>query len=736
MKKREQSVFFQTLELNFIIVCVIVICLVLMSFGIRSVLQAKEEENCRRMLEEGMDHMTVSLQAVRDDIMMLRDSVQQSKPYGLRKYDAVNLLRAKSQLVSIINSNRLIRDIALVYEDRDMVITGNSIYYSIDDFLNIYSFEGMDTSAFYHYLDEDHSLANMRFFSCSAMDHWDWKNAAGTAFGYAIPLDTERFTTSRGVAYVFVDLDRLLDIFISDMVRPYASFYLYNHRETTEEAEPLLFFSGDKDDSAHFDATLVNSTATLRAEIRISNEYLDAQMKTTNLYLVWTLVMTVLAGVGTALWASHRQYQPMKQAIRRLQDRGLLSSRRKNEYTALMHSVESLLEEKESISRELSGYQVSLHQNLLDRLFSNNLLSFDMEESLRMELVDFPKQALIYCGRIFIPSADTNQTMEMTLMMVLEYLKRKLPPSAVLHSTDTLTFGLIYPCEGTVEEAETPLKEVLSEISQAFAARIVLISGGRCESMNQIGSCFERAQAVSLEGIRPLAADRLIIHPGDMSDREQGLRLRMLQEMHQFMISGDADQAIDAMKRFYGCPADSLLINLNERYSMLRAYIMMAAREIAPDAAGPEMTAQRCGRTLDEQTAALADGIRQVCGHVAERQASLQGDQCAAYTEYLKEHFMDPEMCATSLADEFRVSEKYLFGLFKKNTGYSPTSYLHHIRMEEAVRLLLSSDDTVQEISVRVGFANFGTFYKAFKREYGTAPGRYREMHQAQGGAD
>ena len=145
------------------------------------------------------------------------------------------------------------------------------------------------------------------------------------------------------------------------------------------------------------------------------------------------------------------------------------------------------------------------------------------------------------------------------------------------------------------------------------------------------------------------------------------------------------------------------------------------------------MDTQRCGKTLDEQTAALADGIRQVCSCVTERQIALQDDRCTVYVNYLKERFMDPELCITSMANEFRVSEKYLFGLFKKNTGYSPTSYLHHLRMEEAVRLLKESSDTVQGISIKVGFANFGTFFKAFKREYGIAPGRYREMYQAQG---
>ena len=44
----------------------------------------------------------------------------------------------------------------------------------------------------------------------------------------------------------------------------------------------------------------------------------------------------------------------------------------------------------------------------------------------------------------------------------------------------------------------------------------------------------------------------------------------------------------------------------------------------------------------------------------------------------------------------------------------------------KAAQLLRETDDTVQNISVQVGFANFGTFYKAFKREFGVAPGKFR----------
>ena len=47
--------------------------------------------------------------------------------------------------------------------------------------------------------------------------------------------------------------------------------------------------------------------------------------------------------------------------------------------------------------------------------------------------------------------------------------------------------------------------------------------------------------------------------------------------------------------------------------------------------------------------------------------------------------------------------------------------------MKRAAELLCEEKLTVQQICEAVGIPNLGTFQKAFKREYGIAPSRYRE---------
>lgn len=73
---------------------------------------------------------------------------------------------------------------------------------------------------------------------------------------------------------------------------------------------------------------------------------------------------------------------------------------------------------------------------------------------------------------------------------------------------------------------------------------------------------------------------------------------------------------------------------------------------------------------------------------------------------------------------------------FTTLAGMPPLTYLTWWRMTAAGRLLLSGDAPLSAVAQQVGYVSEFAFAKAFKREYGIAPGRYRRAHGAdRGGA-
>lgn len=65
---------------------------------------------------------------------------------------------------------------------------------------------------------------------------------------------------------------------------------------------------------------------------------------------------------------------------------------------------------------------------------------------------------------------------------------------------------------------------------------------------------------------------------------------------------------------------------------------------------------------------------------------------------------------------------------FKRLTGYSPTDYLLHKRLEHARQMLSTSPSSLKYIAEVCGFCDTSHFIAMFSKCYGTPPGKYRQQ--------
>lgn len=59
-------------------------------------------------------------------------------------------------------------------------------------------------------------------------------------------------------------------------------------------------------------------------------------------------------------------------------------------------------------------------------------------------------------------------------------------------------------------------------------------------------------------------------------------------------------------------------------------------------------------------------------------------------------------------------------------TGNSPMAWLYAARIERAKHLLMSTGQSVAEVSECVGFRDVSHFSRMFRKQVGVSPGRYR----------
>lgn len=79
-----------------------------------------------------------------------------------------------------------------------------------------------------------------------------------------------------------------------------------------------------------------------------------------------------------------------------------------------------------------------------------------------------------------------------------------------------------------------------------------------------------------------------------------------------------------------------------------------------------------------------------------------------------------------AIAEHVHFSPYHLQRLFKDVVGETPHEYLTRQRLDCARKLLETTDLSVTEICLRVGFSSLGSFSALFRRHCGHPPTRYR----------
>ena len=86
---------------------------------------------------------------------------------------------------------------------------------------------------------------------------------------------------------------------------------------------------------------------------------------------------------------------------------------------------------------------------------------------------------------------------------------------------------------------------------------------------------------------------------------------------------------------------------------------------------------------------------------------------------------MYQKISVEQLAQDLNVSRSYLSHQFKRETGWSLTDFIAQQKIDEAVRLMQTTNMTLAEIAYQLAFSSQSYFHATFKKITGVNPGKY-----------
>jgi AraC-like DNA-binding protein len=152
-------------------------------------------------------------------------------------------------------------------------------------------------------------------------------------------------------------------------------------------------------------------------------------------------------------------------------------------------------------------------------------------------------------------------------------------------------------------------------------------------------------------------------------------------------------------------------------------------RELSPLVAGAcvELT-ESIGMSWEALSLTLAARVVQVAGGLSRGSTKLPRGSEARVTRVVRAIERQPDATLTieGLARAAGLSPYHFLRTFERVTGVTPHQYVLRTRLRDAAMRLTAGNTPIVEVALDCGFGDLSNFNRAFRREFGLSPSRYR----------
>jgi len=127
----------------------------------------------------------------------------------------------------------------------------------------------------------------------------------------------------------------------------------------------------------------------------------------------------------------------------------------------------------------------------------------------------------------------------------------------------------------------------------------------------------------------------------------------------------------------------------------------------------------------NEMIVAMSQYFEKILDEIASIVSLNESSEINKVKSYIQEHYNEIIKLET-LADLVYMNPNYFSGYFKKHVGVKFKEYLTNIRINEAEKIMMSTDKKIYEIAEAVGFSDYRHFSEVFKKIKGKSPSDYK----------
>lgn len=164
----------------------------------------------------------------------------------------------------------------------------------------------------------------------------------------------------------------------------------------------------------------------------------------------------------------------------------------------------------------------------------------------------------------------------------------------------------------------------------------------------------------------------------------------------------------------------------NAHYGLMDNSVCYLAMALRADFAAGSPYGRLHGQTLALALLSRIFDITNASGSSKTEQGCLDANRLRRVTEYIKAH-LHKNLSLDEIADVACLTPFHFSRQFKNATHVSPHRFVLKLKVEQAERLLTTTDLPIADIALELGFQSQSHFTLVFHKIVGVTPGKYRK---------
>ena len=456
----------------------------------------------------------------------------------------------------------------------------------------------------------------------------------------------------------------------------------------------------------------------------------------------------IVPDLRSVIFSGYDDFEYAKEAIRLEAEEYILKPVDADELRNIFIRIKGRLDEQIKLRRnveQLSKYyeesRPMMKEQLIIGLLEGRELQFDLERY--QNDYDFRIEADFYCCGAFriTPTGDDKEKLNKNLMalslkqIVSERFRGVLPVETLVYLDTVCVLARLKNTQqyGTfVEEMDKICKISHKSLDANISAGIGRIYG----SAESIHTSFLEAkdafhhrmfvgenQAICINDVDPTSSIEDYV-----SEKQIRHIMRQVKTGTKDSLEKEIRDFIAKLKR-----SDVSLSQLQIFYAEFMVELLRLSRGHGINVTRTELVNVNTYEELEGFSSMddFADRLIEITGMLREKISSGRMDTTKKLAEdakqYIADHYSESTLSVDELCLHLGVGASYFSAVFKKETGMSFVTYLTNVRMNEAQRLLDTTDEKSYIIAGMVGYEEPNYFSYVFKKHFGISPSKYRQ---------